>query len=672
MNFLNIFKKIKETEKVLAYRIFFVDLSAVIVALMVLLYTVSFSYFAILKHYSFRTYAWDLGIFNQAFWSTVKLGKPFYYTPELLINPSGMFWGIHFSPILTFILPVYAIHPAPETLLILQSFILALGAVPLYKLSRHILKSRISSIVFVFAYLLYPPLHGVNWFDFHVQAFLPLFFLSSMYFLEKQNWKIYFIFVVLALLCEEHTTFIVAFIGLFIALRYRKQLREALKAKKLKDAVFLSTSATIMLSIFWYPMTLWIRDTFFPVNPSFHSVLKASANWSVLGVEDPVLIPFYIVLYPQRAINALQYEFLIKIGYLLILFGPLAFFSFYKAEYLLPTLPWFVYSLFSNYQPYYIIYVQYPAYVIAFIFISALYSIYALASSYAKTRRLIMIVFFSLVACLVASPLSYIASQYYDTGLRPITQHELFIHEILSHVPVDASIITQNNIFAHVSSRLNAYAIPIETIWRQNEPECERFVNNLLENVDYILVDIQTDYFASMKMFNILSKRKDFRVLVSADGIILFKKNYDGKAFILASYTLTYSYNNLNLYSGEIAKDLKSTNIYVLYFNGSLGPAPMFWSSPRTLLPPGNYTVILRMKINGTGELFKIELCHNNGRSVLKLKQFTRFDTAPNSWEIYFIHFSIEQPLVDFEIRAVNMTENVDVWLDYIQVKQLT
>ncbi|MEM3766527.1 MAG: hypothetical protein QXU46_05830, partial [Candidatus Bathyarchaeia archaeon] len=72
--FLEKIKKVKEIERILAYKIFWVDLSALIVALMICLYTIFFSCFTILKHYSFRTYAWDLGIFNQAFWFTVKYG----------------------------------------------------------------------------------------------------------------------------------------------------------------------------------------------------------------------------------------------------------------------------------------------------------------------------------------------------------------------------------------------------------------------------------------------------------------------------------------------------------------------------------------------------------------------------------------------------------------------
>jgi uncharacterized membrane protein len=648
------------------------DLSFLIVIFMVCLYTTIFSYFTILKHSIFRTYAWDLGIFNQALWTTIKHHKLFYSTPEIFIIPSGSFLGTHFSPILFIVLPIYSLYTAPENLLILQSFILALGAIPLYKMSMHLLKSRLMSIIFVSTYLLYPPLHGINWFDFHVQAFLPLFFLSSMYFLEKKNWKMYILFMILSLSSEEHAAFIVAFIGLFIALQSRKQLKEALKTKNFKDDVFLIVVVTISLAVLWYFITLWIRGTFFPVNPAFLSAFKASANWSILGVSDPILIPFYIILYPQRALTALQYEFLIKIGYLLILFGPLAFLSFSKIEYLLPTLPWFVYSLFSNYQPYYVIYDQYPAYVIAFIFVSTLHSIAHKSSSQAKTRSLLMIILFSVVAYLIASPTSGLVNQFYDTGIRSPTQHERFIHEILSYVPANASILTQNNIFPHVSSRINAYAVPIDVLWSRNIFDCEKFVSELLSDIEYVLVDIRTDTSATIKVFKILSARTDFKVLASADGIVLLKKNYNGKALMLAPYVLTYSHSNLNLYAGEIIADSSATNTYILHFNGAQGGAPLFWSSPRTPLPSGNYTVSLMMKIiNGSGDLFKVEICSNNGQKVLKSKVFSDHDVKHNSWMLYSINFGTEYPLVDFEIRAVNITEGVDIFLDYIEVKQL-
>jgi uncharacterized membrane protein len=665
-------------EKFLGLKVFNIDLSMLVVGVAIVVYSLIFSYFTILKDYQFRTYAWDLGIFNQALWTTSHNGKLFYYTCELLINPSGSFFGIHFSPIIFLLLPVYAMHPTPQTLLVIQSFILALAALPLYKLVRHVLKYKVVGIVFVFLYMLYPPLQGVNWFDFHVQSFLPLFFLSAIYFFEKQNWKTYFLFVILSLMCEEHASMIVIFIGFLAILQHKERLIFALKTKKFKDTFVLVSIATIVLAVLWYLMALWVRDTFFPVNPNFIYEFRAAENWSVLGVQNPVDIPLYIVLHPARAVAALSYDFLAKIGYLLILFGPLALRPFFSLKHILPAFPWLLYALFSNYQPYYGISNQYPAYVIAFIFTASIFAIVdksGVGDFKVLERRLAAMLLCSLVAVILVSPLSPLVTIVYpESGLGSTTEHEEFIHEILTYVPRDASIITQSNIFPHVSSRIDAYAIPtIHPIWRRKASEFKNFTNETLKNVEFVLVDIKSDLYASELMFSLLQENHEFRVFASAAGIILFKKNYNGRATILAPYNVTYDYRSLALYSGEIMEYPNSTSGTVLYFNGSSGYSPMFWYGPRSVLPPGKYNVTLRLKINGTGKIFTVEFCSNNGQHVLASETFFGNDlTSKAAWVNQTFYLDLDNPLMDFEVRAMNVSTQADIYLDYIDIKQIS
>ena len=142
-------------------------------------YTAVFSCFTTYMHYAFKTYAWDLGIYTQALWTTVNLGKPFYYTIELQVNPSGNFLGAHFSPILFLVVPLYALCQSPITLLVLQSFIIGLAAIPIYWIARDKLGSKLWGLTFAAAFLLHPAVHGINCYDFHVEAFIPAFFLLA-------------------------------------------------------------------------------------------------------------------------------------------------------------------------------------------------------------------------------------------------------------------------------------------------------------------------------------------------------------------------------------------------------------------------------------------------------------------------------------------------------------
>jgi len=673
----SVFKRInlENFEKILSRRTFKVETGWLLLGIGVSLYTIVFSYFTIMKYCGFRTYAWDLGIFNQSFWTTLFNGRFFYSTVELLVNPSGSFFGTHFSPILFFVLPFYAIYPTPQTLLMIQSFILALGAIPLYKLSMHVVKYRVFSLPIASIYLLYPPLQGINWFDFHVQSFLPLFFFSTMYFLEKRNWRFFLLFNVLALMCEEHAAMVVFFIGILAILQNRKQTKSALRIGGFKDKALLILIATVVLPVLWYVLSLWVRDTFFPVNPVFLSTFKASSNWSVLGVSDPIMIPLHVILHPANAILALYYDFLVKVSYVGILFAPLAFLPFLKARYLLPAAPWFIYSLFSNYQPYYTIFFQYPAYVIAFIFVAAVYAVgnAQILPLRALRKPLMAIVAFGLLASAISSPLSPIVATVSNSSLTPVTQHELLIHRISAYVPSDSSIMTSNNLFVVFSSRINAYVIPtIAPLWVGRSSDCINFINETLGKVDYVLLDIKTDQFASSVVFQLMQNNPDFGAYVSGDGVVLFKKSFRGNTMILAPYIVRYDYTDLALYSGEVTYDSSSASGMVLHFNGAQGNSPMFWYGPRSLLPPGKYNVTLRLKINGTGEVFTLSICSNNGRDILTSKTYSdRLSAEKIKWIPQSFQICLEKPLLDFEVRATNVSSTADIYLDYIELAQI-
>ena len=142
--------------------------------LCVISYTIIFTYFTYQKHISFNSFAWDLGIFDQVFYSTVFSGRPFYYTPELYLNPTGNYLAIHFSPILLLLFPLYALIPSVWTLLFSKCLILSLAAFPLFYISRNLTGDERTSLFISTAYLLNPGLHGANWFDFQPQIFIPL------------------------------------------------------------------------------------------------------------------------------------------------------------------------------------------------------------------------------------------------------------------------------------------------------------------------------------------------------------------------------------------------------------------------------------------------------------------------------------------------------------------
>jgi uncharacterized membrane protein len=511
----------QKLESKLCLKIWRIELGVLLVYVMIFVYAVVFSYFTIFKHHAFRSFAWDLGINIQALSTTLKEGKLLYYTPELFFNLTGSYFGLHFSPILLLVLPVYAIKQTPETLLIFQSFIIGLGALPLYWYARHVLSSRVAALGFAAVYLLYPPLHGANWFDFHVQAFMPLFFFLSMYYFEQERWVKYFAFLILALTIAENVPIVVAFMGLYGVFRYRKEFwrifrreKEALNLKRIFVPLL-----TMVLAISWLLFSRWIQNTFFPINPVYENFYKALDYWSVLGFRgDPITLPIHVILNPVKAVEALMYDAYIKLLFLMMLFGSLLFLPL-RSSVIFITFAWLGPALLSNELKFYALGSHYPLYIIPFIFLAAVKGLKKTQQrrdsvKFGKTIKTLLLVM--VLFAVFASPLSPILlashtqlPHFSEYVLPVIGERELALQRIVKLVPKDATILTQNHVFPHFAERSNAYVYPLPLIFDYAPEETHKYALNLMMKVDYIIIDTNYDLQTAHSMLsdvNLLSK----------------------------------------------------------------------------------------------------------------------------------------------------------------------
>ena len=167
-------------------------------------YSTIFSYFLTMKFYSFRVNAWDMGILVQSIASTTK-GQLFKYNVELYYCPTGNYLGVHFSPILFTVVPIFSLIPKVETILVLHTVILSLGCVPIYLMVKKSLKNRLPALISSTIYLLNPSLQGMNWYDFVPQPFFPALILSATYFLKKRKPALFIFFLILTLMTLEQS-----------------------------------------------------------------------------------------------------------------------------------------------------------------------------------------------------------------------------------------------------------------------------------------------------------------------------------------------------------------------------------------------------------------------------------------------------------------------------------
>src|SRR5260221_1634180 len=117
---------------------------------------------AFANHQSFNTGRSDLGYYLSIFRQSSQ-GIPLGCS----LCGGGSHLTGHFDPILVVLSPLFLLYPFAETLLLLQTLWLCSGAVPVYRLARHHVEHRGAAVALAVAYLAYPALHGVNFFDFH-------------------------------------------------------------------------------------------------------------------------------------------------------------------------------------------------------------------------------------------------------------------------------------------------------------------------------------------------------------------------------------------------------------------------------------------------------------------------------------------------------------------------
>ena len=190
-------------------------LPLVLVLLGVVGYAVYMSVFTLFMHGRFQTYNFDLGQYDNIFWSALH-GHPMRDTPLGFDKNWEQLRG-HAELSVFFFLPIYAIHANASTLLVLQSCVIAVGAIPLYRfVSRRL--PRAYAVVIAYAYLLYPPTHGLQFYDFHMQPIAMVFVLLVIDFMDERRWVLCGIAFAVALGCREDISVGLAILGTILAL----------------------------------------------------------------------------------------------------------------------------------------------------------------------------------------------------------------------------------------------------------------------------------------------------------------------------------------------------------------------------------------------------------------------------------------------------------------------
>jgi uncharacterized membrane protein len=633
-----------------------------IIFLLIAIYTIYFSAYTLFMHYTFKTYGWDLGIIDQSLWTTLNSGKLFFSTLEVPYgNLSGSFLGVHFSPILFLILPVYALFQSAETLLVFQSFILALAALPLYWLARDKLGNRLYALAFATSFLLAPALHGVNTFDFHLEIFTPVFTIFAFYYMDKERWFMALPFVLLELATIEFAPFIIFFLGLYFLLKtFMKGLtsdrRIGLSAKKLLFPIIVIGIAVCSLFVAQYTISA--------INPL--KTGNPSGRWDNWGSTMSEAVN-NILRNPGEAFTVMITP-LEKPLYVIFLFAPVLFLPLLAPLTLLLPLPWIVVALLTDYQPYYQPYYQYSAFIIGQIYIGAVlgFSVLFRQNNQGNASRKIVSVMLllSLLLFLFTSPAGLPADttrsyRPYSINIGGDLSHFEQLHKVIDMIPRSASVATIHDIFPHVSNRLYAYFLK----WP------------LDYDVEYVLVDVKSPTFTwglfgsySDGVTYMIMHDGQYGILAAADGVLLLKKGYSGPIQYYVPQKDTLDYGELIPKLGTVTRDYTSVSGKVIASKpeSSIG---FIWYGPYKYFVPGNYSATFRVKTENQTCGLLLDVAYKEGEILLREDVGSQLSVT-DGWKNFTLDFRLPE-LGRLEFRGICVSNNTQVSVDYVKVEQL-
>jgi uncharacterized membrane protein len=484
-----------------------------------LLYILTFTWLAFLRHWSFDSSGFDLGIYDQVVWNTLH-GRPFFYTTtgQPLLHLSN-----HVSLILLLVAPFYLIHSGPETLLFLQTAAIGLGGLPLFWLAREKLESDFAALSLLLAYLLFPTLQIVNLWDFHPPVLAVGFFMAAFYCLVKQKWGWFMGWAFLAMLCKEQLPLQVAFLGA-AAIVMHHNWRVGL------------TTIIVALSYF-FVLLYWV----IPGNSVTGDHLFIGF-YAELG-DTPTEIVLTALTRPDLVLKILWQP--TRLEYLFNVLTPFAYLPLVGLPILLIAAPSFAINLLSaNTAMHDASGAQYGADVAPWLAWATLYGLVYLRWSAARILSncqwsivnyqwsiinpqgalgsyQLLITNFLATFLLSTTFIWQLFYGYSPLALNPprweITAHDRLAQRFIAQIPPDATVAAQGKLYPHLSNRLIAYQLPD------------------VNQVEYVFFDATTgawpvhpnDIWALAEK---LLASGDYGVLDAADGYLLLKRGLTQRA----------------------------------------------------------------------------------------------------------------------------------------------
>ena len=457
--------------------------------LAICIYIVYFTTASFLRYDNFYTGRFDLGNMDQTVWNTIN-GRIFQTSNDNGTIISRL--SSHADFMLILLSPLYILWSHPKMLLLVQTLVLALGAIFVFLIAKNIIKNKIFALIFGFLFLMNPLPQLTNLYDFHAVTLTTTLLLASFYFLIKQKYLLLMIFLLLSGITKEQVWVVTSLFGFPL-------LFQKVKKFKFLGAGIILLSLSIFVYLVWYAIPQNLGREHF-----------ALSYFSDFG-NSPTEVVKTVFLSPQKIVSTILEGG--RLTYLKQLFIPLGFISFLSPIYLLFAIPDLLINLLSNNPQLHQIYYQYSSAITPFVFISGIFGVRQFIKWFPRVSKLYIALYLVLMTLLSAyffGPLPGSKNPNVDMFTKPQPNKEV-IQNFLSKIPQDYTVAATNNLGAHLSHRQKIFTIPIG-----------------IEKADVVIFLLSANSSQSLneerKLANSMRLDKNYIEVFRIDDFIVFKK----------------------------------------------------------------------------------------------------------------------------------------------------
>lgn len=453
------------------------SLPVLLLGLAIFIYAASFSYLTITRYAAFESRALDMGNLHQTIWNTAH-GRPFHMTNQPGVTNR---LSLHVEPILLPIAALYWLYEGAETLLILQSVIVALGAWPLYALACRRLGNRWIALLLALVFLLNPTIQAANWLEFHPVTLAPTFLMAAFYFLlaKRNGW--FLCFALLAASCKEEIGLLLFMMGLYAVVILRRP------------------------KVGWWTMGLALGWSLIAVLGIQQFFAAGNIHWGRYEYLGDSPLDKMLALLTQPTLVWQQLAAADALGYLWRLLWPVGLVALLAPEILLLALPSLAINLLADFPPMHQVYdLIYAAPILPFVMLAMVEGVGKVAGSRGQmvgggwqgAGGWGQVGYFALVVIAGCALFAQYRYGYLPGGGNfqsyVVSDHDRRAATIMAQIPADAKVSAQDKLDPHVAGRETLYIFPriddADTIFLDvTGPAWPQHPNDLYHDVQQLL-----------------------------------------------------------------------------------------------------------------------------------------------------------------------------------------